>query len=118
MALPETAQALCNASCARIDADHPGALAALHLVGWIVLDDFRPGSSDVDFIAVLGRPLTADQVTVLHSQISQQFARPNFVGIYVDADAPALDPCSIASGLRVVDGRVRGPDRDERHPVT
>jgi predicted nucleotidyltransferase len=116
--LDETVATLSAAYCARIDAAHPGALTGLYLVGSIALGDYRPGISDVDFIAVLDPPLSEDAIVALHNGLRAQIGAPYFDGIYVDAQALARDPRTVAPGFSVVEGHVRGPDRDERHPVT
>lgn len=45
---------------ARIDAEAPGLLQGLYLVGSLALDDYRPGVSDVDFVAVTESPVNPD----------------------------------------------------------
>ena len=114
--MDETVSALCATHCAHIDAAHPGALVGLYLVGSIALGDYRPGASDVDFIAVLNQGLSRDDIIALHESLQTQFSRPHFDGIYVDT--LTHDPRLMVPGFSVVDGHVRGPDREERHAVT
>ena len=116
--LDQTVAELSAAYCDLMDRRHPSALAGLYLVGSIALGDYRAGTSDVDFIAVLARQLSRDDIAALHSELQAKHASPYFDGIYVDAAALAQDPRTIAPGFSVVAGQLRGPDRDERHPVT
>jgi hypothetical protein len=62
--------------------------------------------------------LARQDVIALHERLRSQFSRPHFDGIYVDAGALTQDPRQIAPGFSVIDSQVRGPDHDERHPVT
>jgi hypothetical protein len=41
-----------------VDAEVPGLVEGFYLVGSVALDDFRPGASDVDFVAVTADPPT------------------------------------------------------------
>ena len=58
---PADAIAAADVFLGLLDAQAPGLVASFHLVGSAVLDDWRPGTSDVDFVGVTSDPLTDPQ---------------------------------------------------------
>ena len=48
-----------------VDREAPALIEALYLVGSVTLDDFHPGASDIDFIAVTSRPLSEADLSAL-----------------------------------------------------
>lgn len=83
----------------QINAELPGLVTAFYLVGSIALGDFVRGS-DVDFVAVLARQATPDDMTTLraiHERIAHQYPawqmegrywQPDALGGVDDADSP------------------------------
>ncbi|MBV9382462.1 MAG: DUF4111 domain-containing protein [Streptosporangiaceae bacterium] len=63
--LPEAAAGVTGRFLGRVDAALPGLVKGFYLVGSIALGGFRPGRSDIDFVATLGRPLSAAEVAAL-----------------------------------------------------
>jgi hypothetical protein len=61
--LPADVRAVTRAHLDSLDAAEPGLLAALYVTGSVALGDYRPGRSDIDFMAFLSRPV-ADPDTV------------------------------------------------------
>jgi len=61
------------------DAEAPTLVEGLYLVGSAALDDFRPGASDVDFVAVTAAPLDAVRLVALrrvHDRLRRRRRRP------------------------------------------
>ncbi len=88
--VPERADAAVCLYRDLIDDALPGRLVGLHLVGSIALDDFQPGRSDVDFVAVLDTPAdddTLDALERVHDEIDASSDLPKVDGVYVTADA-------------------------------
>jgi hypothetical protein len=54
---PPDALAAADVFLGLLDAQAPGLVVSFHLVGSAVLDDWRPGTSDVDFVGVTDGPL-------------------------------------------------------------
>jgi hypothetical protein len=73
-----------------VDSAAPGLIEGLYLTGSVALDDYRHGSSDVDFVAVTSRGLDADDLTVLATVHKGLPEAPHFDGVY-------LDPASLAA---------------------
>ena len=118
-----------------VDHAAPGLVEALYLVGSVALDDFRPGASDIDFVAVTPRRLDAtgaDALRTAHARVSATRRRPYFDGTYLTWDDLRGDPAQASPGAGVHEHRwttggsgnpvtwhelawhgvaVRGPDR-------
>ncbi len=95
MSLPPTVQSVVDTFLQAVDAEEPGLVEGLYLVGSVALDDFRPHRSDIDFVAVTGsRPGAASLVVLerIHSRLQKQWRRPFFDGIYVTWNDLATDP--------------------------
>ncbi len=64
----------------------PQRIEGLYLVGSIALNDYQPGKSDIDFVAVTGTALLRrelDQMKAVHQALHREFRRPWFSGVYV-----------------------------------
>jgi len=69
-----------------MDQELGGLLEGLYVHGSIALGAFEPGLSDVDFIGVLGRRLTKDEIvglTRVHRAIEEEYACCPLSGIYL-----------------------------------
>nr|BAO20199.1 putative nucleotidyltransferase [Sphaerisporangium sp. SANK 60911] len=102
------------------DEEVPGLVDGLYLIGSVALDDFRPGASDIDFVAVTKTPADAGAMAALrrlHRRVRAGHRRPGLDGIYVTWDDLAADPRTVPPGPRVHGGRVGGPSMAGRHPV-
>ena len=78
-----------------VDREAPGLVEGLYLTGSAALGDFRPRTSDVDFVAVTDCPLGAADFAALartHQRLAASVPRPFFDGIYVTWDDLARDP--------------------------
>ena len=92
--------------------DVPG----LYLVGSVALDDYRPGQSDVDFVAVTDEPVDPDRVRRAHAELIRRHRRPHFDGVYVTWSELAADPRKIDPGINVHAGKIHTEGREV--PVT
>ena len=95
---------------AAVDAAVPGLVEGLYLVGSVALDDYRPGTSDIDFLAVTADPLTNVQTTALagvHARLTGRHPRPVLDGAYVTWRELAGDPALAGPGAVVREGRLR-----------
>ncbi|HLM63627.1 MAG TPA: aminoglycoside adenylyltransferase domain-containing protein [Acidimicrobiales bacterium] len=76
----------------------PERVEGLYLVGSVALDDFQPGVSDIDFVAVTKDALTPEDLGAIagvHHLLRQARPEPAFDGIYVTWDDLARDPAAI-----------------------
>lgn len=99
------------------DAAAPRLVEGLYLVGSSVLDDYHPGASDVDFVAVTSQPLTDAERDVLagvHREIGA--AGPAFEGPYVTFDELRASPADAADGAFHHEGALT-VGREGRSPV-
>lgn len=84
--LPAAAQELVSAFLGLVDARLPGRFEGLYLTGSIALGDFRPGVSDVDFVAMTAGLLDDGALSVLdavHAELRAKGDRPEFDGLYL-----------------------------------
>jgi Nucleotidyltransferase domain len=66
-----------------VGSEVPNLVEGLYLVGSVALDDFRPSVSDIDFVGVTQRPLSAADTTALervHAALAARHRRPFFDG--------------------------------------
>jgi hypothetical protein len=101
-----------------MDTMEPGLVTGLYLVGSVALDDYHPGPSDIDFVAVTEEPADAEPVRRVHAEMVKLHRRPHFDGVYVTWPDLAQDPRKIAPGVHVLAGRTHTDSREARHPVT
>lgn len=114
-------RAVAAAYLSLVDAEAPGLVEGLYLTGSVALDDFRPGRSDVDFVAVSAEPPSAEQADALrrvHTQLARRYKRPYFDGVYVTWDELAADPGDAAVGAHAFENGFHDSRRAERHLVT
>lgn len=122
MSLPVIVDEVVGVYLEMIDAEAPGLVEGLYLVGSAALGDFRPHSSDIDFVAVTAtRPEPAELAGLrrVHNRLRQRWPRPYFDGGYVTWDDLAGDPAQAGPGARTHEGRFRPPTPEGGHtPVT
>ena len=82
MAVSALARTVVDAYLRAVDAEVPGLVQGFYLVDSVALDDFHPGSSDIDFLAVTSGEPDADQVAALMRVHARQPRRPMLDGIY------------------------------------
>ena len=112
---PEVAE-VAGRYLAQVDQRLPGAVDGLYLLGSLALDDYRPGQSDVDFVAVSEDPLddaALDELEVIHADLLAPF---HFDGIYVTYRELATDPAG-ARTPSAHEGRLARSGAFEVNPV-
>ena len=104
-----------------IDAHSPGLIQALYLTGSVALDDFRPGASDIDFLAVTTQRLDTLARTGLQrvlARVSAERRKPFFDGTYVTWSDLKADPAARRPSASVHQGRWNDHDPDSCDLVT
>ncbi|HKG90549.1 MAG TPA: aminoglycoside adenylyltransferase domain-containing protein [Gemmatimonadaceae bacterium] len=103
-----------------VDAEAPGLVEGLYLTGSAALGDFRPRTSDVDFVAVTARPLDDGALAALaraHARLRARHPRPFFDGLYATWADLAGDP-ALRRGPHSQEGRFHPESRGPGDPVT
>ena len=96
-------------------------IAALHLVGSAADGDFRPGRSDLDFVAVLRAPLTDSEyeaLGIVHRLYGSDPTLPLLSGIWITEPDLAAGPDLTPDGQTSHDGVLIGMARGNRNPIT
>lgn len=121
MAVHPRVQALAQTFLSHADEEAPGLVHGLYLTGSVALRDFRPHTSDVDFVIVTDRrPDTGEQELLrrAHARTRAAMPRPQFNGIHLtweDLARPAEACGPVAS---VIAGRFRPRAQHDVNPVT
>jgi hypothetical protein len=108
----------CDTYLALADRHAPGLVRGLHLQGSVALGDYRPGVSDIDFVAVTGRAPAAGELTTIHGALRETHGETFFDGLYVTAGDLQRDPAETPAGPAVHEWRVQDRSRFERNLVT
>lgn len=92
--LPRQVAEVCATWLHEVDARVPGLVTGLHLRGGVAFGEFVPGSSDVDFVAVVSTGSTGDIDALAAAHEATREAHPDlpFDGIHVDASDLTRDP--------------------------
>jgi hypothetical protein len=114
--LPPEVAGVVGGYLALVDARLPGTVDGLYLGGSLALDDFRPGQSDVDFVAVTRGPLAETALDALAAVHAELRAPLHFDGIYVTYDELARDPAA-ARAPAVHEGRLERSGGFEANPA-
>ncbi|MFH9425107.1 aminoglycoside adenylyltransferase domain-containing protein [Streptomyces sp. NPDC017529] len=99
----------------------PGLVEGLYLTGSVALGDFRPGRSDVDFVAVSARRPSAADIAALeqaHAETRKRHRRPHFDGVHVTWDDLAGGFASCPGAPHTLQGRFHAGGGFEVNPVT
>ncbi|GAB3140391.1 hypothetical protein GCM10027290_11130 [Micromonospora sonneratiae] len=110
MVVPPGADEAIEAYFAAVDAEAPGLVEGIYLVGSVALDDFHPGASDIDFVAVTGDVLSDADVAALeraHVALTPYLRRQFFDGLYVTWRDLGDDPARSRPGACVEQNRLR-----------
>ena len=105
----------------RIDRYCSDLVPGLHLVGSAADGDFRPGQSDLDFVAVLSRiPTDADieALGVLHRSYGSDPTLPRLDGIWLTREELRAGPDAVGPGPTSASGTFFESARGNRNPVT
>jgi hypothetical protein len=104
-----------------VDAEARGLVEGLHLVGSVALGEFRPRTSDVDFVAVTPSPPDAAALKALdraHRRLRRSRPIPHFDGIYVTREELARNPLLAGPGPHAHAGRFHATGPRDANPVT
>lgn len=115
-----TIQTVMGTYLAAADQTVPGLVEGLYLYGSAALDDFRDGSSDIDFAAVTAEKPTAEQAAALrhvHERVAARHPRQILDGVYVTWAELAADPARAEPGPRVHEHGFEEWAASERHLV-
>ena len=121
MDLPDRVQAIVDAYLEAVDDEAPGLVEGLYLTGSTALGEFRPHTSDIDFLAVTTNRPDADAIAALgraHARVRKRCPRPFFDGRYVTWDQLARDPRQAGPGPYSYEGRFLGQGQGDCSPVT
>lgn len=121
MAVHPLVRSVAEAFLREVDEELPGLVEGLYLTGSVALGDFRPHTSDINFVVVTTERLTPAQhsaVRRVHARLRSSFSRPHFNGIYVTWDDLATDPQQCGPVASVLGGRFRFRASAEVNPVT
>ena len=108
------AQALSDRFLAALDQHAPGCVSAVYIVGSAALDDFIPGKSDLDFVAVMQRAITDDEGAAVAHGLSNTLD-----GIFLEPGDLALGPSAMEGPRPVFTDRgfSRAVESSARNPV-
>ena len=105
-----------------IDGEMPGLVEGLYVTGSVALGDFRPRTSDIDFVAVTVNPPDATGAIAAlrraHRRLRTRWPRPYFDGRYVTWDDLAHDPAAIGRRAYSYEGRFHARSSGPADPVT
>jgi len=97
-AFPEIA-ALLEAYFELLDSALPDRITGFYLTGSPALNDYQPGKSDLDFVAVGDFPFTSPELQMLekvHARLSSRNPKPELDGIYVTRAQLQASPLKIS----------------------
>jgi hypothetical protein len=119
--LPPLADRIVSAYLELVDAEATGLVAGLYLTGSLALGDFRPGQSDIDFVALTAAPVDApilEHLKRVHATLTERMPLPLFEGIYLTPGDLRLDPAAVNSVPYVHERQFHPAGRFEFNPVT
>jgi hypothetical protein len=119
-ALPTKVANVMSAYLRLVDEGLPGRITGLYLVGSLALDDYQPGQSDVDFVAVSEPALTLselEQLEQIHRELRRTAPRPKLDGVYVTWLELRADPVGLSAPY-CLDGRFASNGGFAANPVT
>jgi hypothetical protein len=97
----------------------PGRIVGFVVTGSAVLGDWRPGRSDLDFIALTETPLVEEEIAALaafHRSFKRTSPRPELDGLYATRAQLSADPRGLVVP-RVRDGMFLAHDGYAANPV-
>ena len=83
-----------------VDDQLPERIRGLYLTGSVALDDYRPGRSDIDFVAVSDTALQPSELGVLqriHTELRRTIPGPKLDGVYLTWPALATAPVGLSA---------------------
>lgn len=118
--LPCEVSAAMSAYARLVDDKLPERIRGLYLVGSLALDDYRPGRSDIDFVAVSDtalKPSELGQLRWVHTQLRRRLPGPPLDGVYLTWPALAAAPVGLSVPY-CLHGRFEFNGVFAVHPVT
>lgn len=118
--LPDAVEQVCAHWCRLADDLAPGLVTGLHLRGGLAFGEWRPGRSDVDFVAVLARRPSSSDLDALeqsHATLARSWPDLPFDGMHVLADDLAADPEDCPDVPCVLHGHFEREARYDLNPV-
>jgi hypothetical protein len=97
--LPGDVSATMAAYTRLVDRKLAGRIRGLYLTGSVALDDYRPGQSDIDFVAVTDAALQPSELEMLrrvHTELPRIQCGPKLDGIYLTWADLAAAPVGLA----------------------
>jgi hypothetical protein len=99
----------------------PDLIDGVYVVGSLALDDFHEDSSDIDFVGLLNRRPSPEQLAALadvHRTLTQRFPRPYVDGLYLTRSDLAAGPNGCAETPSVHEHSFEAASRFGHDPVT
>ncbi len=106
---------------ALLERNAPGLVVGLHLVGSASDGDFRPGRSDLDFVAVLAHPAADNELealAIIHRTYAADPTMPGLDGIWITVPELASGPDECPDGPTSSNNEFFVRARGNRNPVT
>jgi hypothetical protein len=116
--LDSTVERTCQSYLELADHHAPGLVQGLYLAGSVALGDYRPGVSDIDFVAVTARPADPEVLRTVHKGLRSRHPGPFFDGLYLRYEDLQRDPELVPPGPAVQEWRLEPESRFERNLVT
>lgn len=104
-----------------VDRYVPELVTGLHIIGSAMDGDFRPGRSDLDFVAVLSRAPTEEELealAIIHRSYGSDPTMPLLDGIWITAADIAAGPDATPPGPTTSDSQFLELAEGNRNPVT
>jgi predicted nucleotidyltransferase len=98
--LPSEVSATMSAYTRLVDEKLPERIRGLYLTGSVALDDYRPGRSDIDFVAVCDTALEQSELEMLrqvHTELRRKLPAPQLDGVYLTWSALAAAPVGLSA---------------------
>ncbi|WP_101836362.1 aminoglycoside adenylyltransferase domain-containing protein [Frankia canadensis] len=118
MTIPAAVRDAVDVYLRSVDAVIPGLVEGFYVIGSAALGDFRPGTSDIDFVAVTAMPPADSQVAALgrvHGRLSRRLLLDGIYTTWLDL---ARDPGQASPGSHAHGRRLHPRCDHQRHPVT
>ncbi|WP_345636577.1 nucleotidyltransferase domain-containing protein [Rugosimonospora acidiphila] len=117
-AVPDRVRELVDRHLGELDRAAPGLVERLYLSGSVALGDYHPGVSDIDFLAVMSRPLGPDELAAVAAVHRGMPSSPHYDGVYLDRASVEAMVDDGRAAPHVVDGVFRGDEPcGELNPV-
>jgi len=117
---PPSVTALVAAYLHRVDQELPGRLTGFYAVGSLALGDYRPGQSDIDFVAVTDSALASTELDTLrkiHARLGRIRPWPKMDGVYVTWKDLRAAPAGLSAPY-CLNGRFFSTGAFAANPVT